>query len=453
MRRDKIKYKIILICLVIIVSNGNGIKVYAEDPVADVFELMRLINQEKEDILWPGFHPGEIPTAVFDGVNTYLFKHPSPPEGFAPLADKEDVSIFSGQYNQVRGNSRMQVKGTWTATSVLRTHSRLTGEKYSLQNLAGIIIHEQFHVFQRLKHPDWSPNDGYLFNYPLDTPDMLALRRMEVEAFRRAVTAQNDKKASGWLKEALKWRDKRYRLMDDTLINYEGELQRFEGLAEYIEKTSGGSDPTQIPVDPGFAPAAIRHLGYILGRWSAVILDRLEPDWKNKLESGEIQYLHELLRKIAGSSDQKCEFSDKEQELYFKKAKNDVENRKSTVQKLQKEFNSLPGYQIHITASKEPLRLQMFFADRTEALSEKELLHSSLVMLRNEKGSVTVRDLMSITENNGSTGVIKFKTSGITEKPVIDKNDVGIKVTAKGFQAEFSGAKIEEWEDGVKIVI
>ena len=123
------------------------------------------------------------------------------------------------------------------------------------------------------------------------------------------------------------------------------------------------------------------------------------------------------------------------------------------MQKLQKEFNSLPGYQIHITASKEPLRLQMFFADRTEALSEKELLHSSLVMLRNEKGSVTVRDLMSITENNGSTGVIKFKTSGITEKPVIDKNDVGIKVTAKGFQAEFSGAKIEEWEDGVKIVI
>ena len=453
MRRDKMKYKIILMCLVIIVSNGNGIKVYAEDPVADVFELMRLINQEKEDILWPGFYPGEIPTAVFDAVNTYLFKHPSPPEGFAPLADKEDVSIFIGQYNQVRGNSRVQVKGTWTATSVLRTHSRLTGEKYSLRNLAGIIIHEQFHVFQRLKHPDWRPNDGYLFNYPLDTPDMLALRRMEVEAFRRAVTAQNDKKASGWLKEVLKWRDKRYRLMDDTIINYEGELQRFEGLADYIEKTSGGSDLTQIPVDPGFAPAAIRHLGYILGRWSAVILDRLEPDWKNKLESGEIQYLHELLRKIAGSSDQKCEFSDKEQELYFKKAKNDVENRKSTVQKLQKEFNSLPGYQIHITASKEPLRLLMFFADRTEALSEKELLHSSLVMLRNEKGSVTVRDLMSITENNGSTGVIKFKTSGIKEKPVIEKNDVGIKVTAKGFQAEFSGAKIEEWENGVKIVI
>lgn len=440
-------------CLVIIGSNGNGLKVYAEDPVADVFELIRLVNQEKKDTLWPGFYPEEIPTAVFDGVNTYLFKHPSPPEGFVRLTEKKDVFIFRGQYNQVRGNSRVQINGTWTATSVLQTHSRLTGEKYSLQNLAGIIIHEQFHVFQSLKHPDWRPNDGYLFNYPLDTPDILALRRMEVEAFRRAVTAQNDKQASGWIKEALKWRDNRYHLLDDTLVNYEGELQRFEGLADYIEKTSGGSDLTQISVDPGFAPAAIRHLGYLLGRWSAAILDRLEPDWKKKIESGEIQYLHEFLRTIAHSSDRECEFSNREQELYFKKAKNDVENRKSTVQKLQEEFNSLSGYQIQIITSKEPLRLLMFFADRTEALSEKKLLHSSLVMLRNEKGSVTVRNLMSITENNGSTGVINFKISGIQEKPVIEKNDVRIKVTAKGFQAEFSGAEIEESENGLKIVI
>ncbi|MBN2246081.1 MAG: hypothetical protein JW755_09580, partial [Candidatus Aminicenantes bacterium] len=94
-----------------------------------------------------------------------------------------------------------------------------------------------------------------------------------------------------------------------------------------------------------------------------------------------------------------------------------------------------------------------FFADRTEALSDKELLHYSLVMLRNEKGSVMVRNLMSITENNGSTGVIKFKISGINEKPVIEKKDDRIKVTAEGFQAEFSGAQIEEGEDGMKIVI
>jgi len=95
----------------------------------------------------------------------------------------------------------------------------------------------------------------------------------------------------------------------------------------------------------------------------------------------------------------------------------------------------------------------LFFADRTEALSDKELLHYSLVMLRNDKGSVMVRNLMNITENNGSTGVIKFKIAGIKEKPVIKKSDDKIKVTAEGFQAEFSGAQMEEGENGVKIVI
>jgi len=446
MKKFGILIYLLLMCIL-------GMQILADDSVADVFELKKLIDQQKKDALWPGFYPGEIPAAVFDGVNTYLFKHPSPPEGFVPVGDKEDVFIFRGQYNQVRGNSRVQINETWTATSLLQTHSRLTGEKYTLQDLAGIIIHEQFHVFQRLNHPDWRPNDGYLFNYPLDTPEMLALRRMAVEAFRRAIMAQSEKEASGWLNEALKWRDKRYRFMDDPLVDYEGELQRFEGLADYIEKTIRGSDQTRIPVDPGFAPAAIRHLGYLLGRWSAVILDRLEPEWKNRMESGEVQYLHELLGKIADTSEGECTFSKAAQELYFNKAINDVENRKSTVQKLQQEFNSFPGYQIQISASEEPLRLLMFFADRTEALSEKELLHYSLVILRNEKGSVTVRNLMSITENNGSTGVISFKISGIKEKPVIEKNDDRIKVMAEGFQAEFSGAQIEEGDYGVKIVI
>ena len=172
--------------------------VHSQDPVADVFELMEIINRIEKNSLWPGFYPAEIPTAVFDGLNTCLFKHPSPPQEFMPCKGKKDVHVFEGQYSQVRGNSRVQINGVWTATSVLRTHSRLTGEQYSIQNMAGIIVHEQFHVFQRLGHPEWRPNDGYLFNYPLDTPEMLALRMMEVEAFRRAAAAQGPGEVSGW---------------------------------------------------------------------------------------------------------------------------------------------------------------------------------------------------------------------------------------------------------------
>jgi len=430
-----------------------GTSVHSQDPVADVFELMDRVSLIEENSLWPGFYPAEIPTAVFDGVNTYLFKHPSPPEEFMLLREKKDVHVFKGQHTQVRGNSRVQIDGIWTATSVLRTRSRLTGVRYSLQNMAGIMVHEQFHVFQRLNHPEWRPDDGYLFNYPLDTPEMLALRMMEIEAFRRAAASQNPEEASGWAREALTWRDKRHSLLDDALAQYEGELQRFEGLADYIECISGDRDLNQLPVDPGFAPGAIRHMGYILGRWMASILDRMKPNWKEIMESGQTEYLHEILETTLSSSNPAYIFSDSEQKSLFQKSNEDIANRKGIVQKLREEFESQPGYRIEIVSESSPLRLRMFFADRTEALTQRELLHMSLLMLRNEKGSVSIRDLRSITENDGSTRVVKLKVTGIEDRPIIERTEDKIKVTAEGFLGEFTSAEVKEQQNVIKIVL
>lgn len=439
------------LCLVIIVAVGTSL--YSQDPVADVLELMDRVARIKKSSLWPGFFPAEIPVAVFDGGNTYLFNHPSPPEEFKPFGQKNGVHVSKGQHAQVRGNSRVQINGIWTATSVLRSHSRLTGEKYSLQNMAGIIVHEQFHVFQRIEHPEWRPNDGYLFNYPLDTPEMLAHRMMEVEAFRRASAAPDPREVSGWAKEALRWRDKRHDLLNDALAQYEGELQRFEGLADYIECVSGDKDLSQLPVNPGFAPGAIRHLGYILGRWMASILDRLKPDWKDIMESGQAEYLHEILESALSSLDSTSLFSDSEQESFFLKAKEDIANREGIVQKLREEFESQPGFRIEIVSESSPLRLRMFFADRTEALTQGELLHMSLLMLQNDKGFVSIRDLKSITENDGSTQVVRLTVTGIEDKPVIERTEDRVKVTAKGFQAEFSNPEVKEQQNVIKIVL
>jgi hypothetical protein len=439
------------LCFVMLCGIGTG--VYSQVLVADVFELMERVDRIAENSLWPGFYPAKIPTAVFDGVNTYLFEHPSPPEGFLIQRERKDVHVFKGQHPQVSGNSRVQINGIWTATSVLRTHSRLTGKRYSLQNMSGIIVHEQYHVYQQLKHPEWRPNDGYLFNYPLDTQQMLAFRTMEIEAFRRAAAAQNLKEVAGWAKEALKWRDKRHRLLDDALARYEGELQRFEGLADYIECISGDKDLTEISVDPGFAPGAIRHMGYILGRWMASVLDRLKPNWKIIMESGQEEYLHAILEMTLPPSNPEYEFSDSEQESFFQKAKEDVAKRKTIVQKLREEFESQPGYRIEIESAGLPLRLLMFFADRTEALSNRELLHMSLLMLRNEKGSVYIRNLKSITENDGSTRVVKLIVAGIDERPTIERMEDKVKVTASGFQAEFKKIKVKELQNMIKIVL
>jgi hypothetical protein len=440
-----------LFCLLVICF--FGMKAHSQVPVTDVVRLMEMVDQVEKHSLWPGFHPQEIPTAVFDGVSTYLFRHPSPPDGFSLFEGMKDVYVFKGQHGQVRGNSRVQIGGIWTATCVPRTHSRLTGKKYSLQNLAGIVIHEQFHVFQRLKHADWRPNDGHLFNYPMDTPEMLALRTMEIEAFRRAVCAEGPGEVSGWAREALMWRDKRHHLLEDALAQYEGELQRFEGLADYVECITGDKDMKQLPVDPGFAPGAIRHLGYIAGRWMASILDKLQPDWKTVMESGQAEYLHDILEKALSPPEPMFAFTAEEREVFFEKAKEEVENRRAETRALKMEFDSQPGFRIEIVAENNPLRLRMFFADRTEALSERKLLHHSLLMVGNERASISIRNLKSITQSDGSTNVIGLTIAGIAEKPVIENRDGKIKVSAKGIQAEFSGAEVRESPNAIKIVL
>src|SRR5690606_10168800 len=42
-----------------------------------------------ERTFWPGFDPLSVPLAIYSGDRTYLFRHPSPPEGFAPLPGAE----------------------------------------------------------------------------------------------------------------------------------------------------------------------------------------------------------------------------------------------------------------------------------------------------------------------------------------------------------------------------
>src|SRR5687768_10204511 len=46
--------------------------------------------------LWPGFEPLRVPLAIFDGERTYLFRHPSPPSGYAPVAGGRDILVRDG---------------------------------------------------------------------------------------------------------------------------------------------------------------------------------------------------------------------------------------------------------------------------------------------------------------------------------------------------------------------
>jgi hypothetical protein len=216
----------------------------------------------------------------------YLFRHPAPPDGFSPLPGAAPPAhVYEGRHPAVTSNSSAEIGGRVTAT--LRADG--TAERSPTESAAGA-LHESFHVFQRLRHPSWQGNEGDLLLYPAEDARLLALRRQETEAFRRALATQ-DLESRCWSTWALRLRRERFAAMDSIFSDYEWRSELNEGLAQYIQERAAGHTTVAFP-ESGFAPAQVRHRSYAVGGAMALLLDRLDPDWKIKLEADDRQSLH-----------------------------------------------------------------------------------------------------------------------------------------------------------------
>jgi len=393
----------------------------ATRPVTDVREVMREHALIAEMQLWPGFNVREIPVAVFDSVNTWFFFSDQAPEGFSPSDDDTGVFIFEGQYPLVRGNSVVRFGEVWTATSVLSNFSRRTRERYTPKDLAGIIVHEQFHVFQRTKHPGWRQNDGVLLFYPEETKEALFLRRVEKEAFRRAVLSDNKKEIAGWATTALDYRKERLDMIPAQFGNYEKDLQHTEGLSDYIERIARGVDPLNASnMTNGIAPAGVRDLGYWEGRWIAMILDRLSPDWKKLLDSSDTLYLEQILEaSLIDLPFRKQAFSESEisllrldsdkifDEWQIKKA-NEIES-----------YKNLTGYSIEISSTSNPFNIRIFEPLEIELLPERAVFHRLIFSAANQKGTMRILNHPCITWFDESFRLVKLSIYGLPEAPEV----------------------------------
>lgn len=172
------------------------------------FAIVRELERvAAERAFWPGFDPLSVPLAIYAGGRTYLFRHPSPPEGFAPLAGAEPAtSVFEGRHPAMIANTSMDIGGVTTATLLADDGS---AEPPDARALAAVAVHEAFHVFQRRRHPGWRANEANLLTYPTDDAGLLALRRRESAALRRALAAADgadDATAACWTRLALEAR-------------------------------------------------------------------------------------------------------------------------------------------------------------------------------------------------------------------------------------------------------
>jgi len=89
-----------------------------QSPAPDVFSLLRSIDDTAAHRVWPEFHLSDLPIALFDGTQTLLLRHPSPPPEFVPLEGHPGVLTAKGRYPAVVTNSTVDLNGVRTATVV-----------------------------------------------------------------------------------------------------------------------------------------------------------------------------------------------------------------------------------------------------------------------------------------------------------------------------------------------
>lgn len=409
-------------------------------PVTDIREVMKEHVAISEIDLWPGFDPEQIPVAVYDSVNTWLFFSDQPPEGFSPAENFDGVFVFEGQHPNVRGNSVVRFGDTWTATSVLSNYSRRTGEIYSPRDLAGIIVHEQFHVFQRLKHPTWRQNDGVLLFYPEETEEALFLRRIEKEAFKRAVLSSGDEEIAGWAITALGYRKERLNMLPAQFGNYEKDLQHTEGLSDYIERIARGVDPLNASeMTDGIAPAGVRDLGYWEGRWIAMILDRLNPEWKIRLEQNDTLYLEEILEsELTDPAFKKLSFTDSEVTQIKAGAEIDIDQWQIKKTREIDAYKSLPGYRIEINSLAEPFNIRIFEPLEIEVLPERTVFHRVIFSCANQKGSIRIFNYPCITSFDESYRLVKLILNGIPVTPEVKPEEKKLILKHEGISLELN---------------
>jgi formylglycine-generating enzyme required for sulfatase activity len=401
--------------------------------------------------LWPGFTPLSIPLAVYDGEKTWLFRHPSPPEGFVPVEGMRPPALaMPGRQPDVTANSSATIGGVVTATVIADG----TTAGRTPDQLAALTLHEQFHVFQRTHHPSWAGNEGDLFLYPVDRADLLAWRRLESRALAQALTAPTKEEGACWAGRAMDWRTRRFGAMEAPFVAYERAMELNEGLASYIQARAAGKTTVTIP-EKEFADDDVRQRTYVVGPAIALLLDRLSPEWKTALEADDRLFLDDLLRAVAangaaGAQVAACEETPADTGAAESAARDDVAALVKARQDRRRAFDALSGWRVVVTAADgQPLQSGGFDPLNIEKV-EGGLLHTRYLELRNDAGRIQLlregdAEIDAFTESASGHplfgGVSRVTVAGLA-KPEIVREGSAVTVRAPGLEARFTGATV-----------
>lgn len=403
-------------------------------------------------VLWPGFDPLAIPLAIYDGRQTWLFRHPKPPAGFVPVPGAAPAArAYPGRFAAVTSNSSAEIGGILTATLLVDG----TRGRQPPGDLAAVAIHEAFHVYQRTHHPGWSGNEGDLLVYPVTNADLLAARRLESEALARALANAETAGAACWARVALSYRRERFAAMDSAFVAYERLTELNEGLAAYLQLRAAGTSTVTIP-EGEFLPEAVRLRAYTIGPAWAILLDRLAPGWRASLEADDRQSLDGLLDAAltgpGAPASAPCAFTPVEVGAAKRDARIDAADVTTGWGTRQRAFESKEGWRLVIqSAAGHPLWPQGFDPLNVDRV-EGGLIHTRFLKLGNDAGQMTALDDADADIEARTAGIgphplfngISWVEIVLPARPVVERSAGAAVIRGPGFTAEFKNATVDD---------
>lgn len=398
--------------------------------------------------IWPGFDPGTVPVALYDGESTWLFRHPHPPEEFHEAGSLYGHALFAmtGRHSAVAANASAIIGDVRTATLLFEPTD-------SDERLRQILLHESFHVYQRHAHPHWSANEADLFLYPLESEIVLAEARLEILALAHAAASRDNGvgdrgpgdhhySRGAWARAAVDARARRYAVLDSTAIEYERKTEWNEGTATYVEHTGGAWERFHTLLDRRHAPEDVRQRAYVSGALLCRTLDFLQPGWRDGLEKYDTTPLDVLL---AGAIPPGTTAAPLPVDSVFALSRTEIALLAVRNRERLREMNGRAGYQIRIQSLEEPLFPERFDPLNMVVLEPGAVLHSRFVRLGNGRGHIEIFDWESITIASGDShplfaGVGELRVTGLTKPPLIRQENGRIHIESPPVRLTFEGA-------------
>jgi hypothetical protein len=401
--------------------------------------------------LWPGFAPLATPVAIFDGTRTYLFRHPSPPAGYAAVTGRTDVVVRDGRDSAVTANTSASVGGLSTATVML-------GGPGGARDAAALTTHELFHVYQRARHPSWQANEADLFTYPVDDSIALSLRREETSALARAVAGNTADVVRCWARAFVDARQRRFAVVGKAPAAYERGTELNEGLAQYVERRAGGRPGTIDSTDVG--AAEVRQRAYAVGAALGAVLDRVRSDWREALERAPDKAtppLDSLLATAVGpQAAPVCAASAGERARWGRRAADEVRALVGERARMRAEHLGRAGWRIVVEAGDVPFFPQGFDPLNVSRLSPTAILHTRFLKLQGGLGAIEVLGGTVLTEGAPGAhplfnGVHRLTVTGLSAAPSMSDSAGVTVIEAPGVSARLRRVRVDVAGDTVRV--